>query len=120
MCQRCTQFGPVFTAIDTAGKSVWYETPLPDARIPEEEVMEYEPIQAFFNLAPRRTPYEAVPLPFMFAQGQSQIGGCPSWLQSPDYPKCPQCQRYMMFIGQLYARTVGIYSEGTIYALPVQ
>lgn len=31
----------------------------------------------------------------------SQIGGLPTWVQDPDYPRCPECQKLMMFIGQL-------------------
>ena len=34
-------------------------------------------------------------------QNLSRVGGAPSWVQSPDYPACPDCQQDMAFVMQL-------------------
>ncbi len=43
----------------------------------------------------------------------TQIGGMPTWVQSPAYPKCPGCSRTMEFLAQLnngqFPRHEGIY-----------
>ena len=45
----------------------------------------------------------------------SQVGGLPSWLQSPDYVTCPACERTMRFVGQLAYRDFEPDGAGMIY-----
>ena len=49
----------------------------------------------------------------------SHIGGYPTWVQYPQYPRCPICQLTMHFVGQLEpAADVGAPAsiEGIVYA----
>ena len=45
----------------------------------------------------------------------SQVGGLPSWIQDPEYPSCPKCQRRMKFFGQISNEEIEDYSEGIYY-----
>lgn len=46
----------------------------------------------------------------------SQIGGCPTWIQDAEYPKCPKCSQHMKFIAQFDWEDVENYGEGIYYA----
>ena len=55
-------------------------------------------------------------------QNLSRLGGHPSWVQSADYPPCPECGRFMTFLVQLDAalpagrdETEQVFSEGMFY-----
>lgn len=46
----------------------------------------------------------------------SQIGGHPTWVQWSYYPSCPECQKTMVFKGQVAAEDIEKYREGIYYA----
>jgi len=55
-------------------------------------------------------------------QNLSRLGGPVSWVQSADYPHCPECGRFMTFLIQLDAtlpagrdETEQVFSEGVFY-----
>lgn len=44
-----------------------------------------------------------------------QIGGSPSWLQSPEFPRCETCGRWMLLILQLSSADIFDKTSDTIY-----
>jgi hypothetical protein len=63
---------------------------------------------------PRTTPYER--LISCQQKGLSYIGNMPTWIHTPEYPYCPECQQKMVFIGQLALADLRDDTEGIIYA----
>lgn len=51
-----------------------------------------------------------------FEKGISQIGGLPSWIQWPSYPKCPSCETTMLFVGQVSEKDLNEFGESLYYA----
>ena len=60
----------------------------------------------------QRTPHEAM----AFDDHRSQLFGHPTWVQSPEYPQCPQCEELMLFVGQVDTSSELPLWEGMIYA----
>lgn len=61
-----------------------------------------------------RSPYFAVE--GQFEKGISQIGGHPAWIQSPNYPRCPDCRTTMMFVGQISETDLNDFGDAIYYA----
>ena len=62
------------------------------------------------------TPREAwAAADWCIADGISQIGGHPSWINDPTYPNCPVCTRTMMTIAQVAPEDFIGPAEGVFY-----
>jgi hypothetical protein len=70
--------------------------------------------QGLLGLGRKRAPWEAVD--WLVADGCSQLGGMPSWVQDPQYPDCSGCGAPMLFVGQLASEDYVEHGEGTFYA----
>lgn len=107
-CERCVCAGTVYAEADLGGGAQWME----ESEKPEAPAdWSYEP-ERQLGLGPeRRTPFEA----HAFGNHMSQVGGQAGWIQNPDYPQCPRCQRLMPFLGQVDLSEFEL-SEGLIYA----
>ncbi len=116
-CEVCSAYGDtLYMNVGSDGESSWSsysEKPdyLPDAnedygRLPENKLR--------FSTKPRRK-HHSVDwcLPSTF----SQIGGTPSWIQDPDYGRCPKCNKGMVFIAQLSVEDIENLGEGIFYCL---
>lgn len=116
-CLVCGSFGTVYSEPDADGGARWSRaTPrpeyLPDA---SDELGDGELPRDSLELDPTpRAPWFAVD----WARGQpgSQIGGHPSWIQGPEYPTCPGCERSMPFLGQVEVEDLDPSGEGIYYA----
>lgn len=112
LCPNCTiQDYQIITDVDLRGGSRWSflsgERPRRLRLYKNEKLEEMALPQSPLVLgATRRTPF--------ISEG-SHLGGCPGWIQNPEYPQCPQCQQTMTFIGQYEPYQVD-YIEGIIYA----
>jgi hypothetical protein len=97
MCIRCTCFTRIFAEVDFDGAAVWSRHNQRPDFIGRDGGYP-GPSSVVFVLGPARRTFEA--------HGQirwndtSQIGGYPTWIQEPRYPKCPGCQELMPYIGQ--------------------
>jgi hypothetical protein len=60
-----------------------------------------------------RSPWEAAD--WCFADGISQVGGLPSWIQLPAYPPCLGCSNLMRFVGQIDLGDIENLGEGIMY-----
>jgi hypothetical protein len=49
------------------------------------------------------------------AEGISQLGGHPSWINDPTYPPCPACARTMMAVAQVAPEDFVGPAEGVFY-----
>jgi hypothetical protein len=119
MCQRCTNFGTIFTEVDGEGQSRWSGLNKRPEYIGEDEGDWRIPERRLILGPPRRSPSEAQ---FRFMDdGQSQLGGHPTWWQNTSHPRCPKCGRWMTFVGQLQANdALGEIGEGIWYGFLCQ
>ena len=112
MCMNCSLQGEhIFTDIDRNGTSYWSslngDRPAHLRFFDEEDIsVNSLPHRQLVLGAARRTPY--------ISHG-SHLGGCPQWVQNPEYPHCPGCQQAMTFVGQYEPYHVN-YIEGIFYA----
>lgn len=112
MCMNCSLQGEhIFTDVDANGTSRWSslngDRPSHLRFFDEEDIsVDSLPRRLLVLGAERRTPY--------ISHG-SHLGGCPQWVQNPEYPYCPACQQAMTFVGQYEPYQVD-YIEGIIYA----
>ncbi|MDQ3723497.1 MAG: hypothetical protein M3376_10625 [Actinomycetota bacterium] len=107
-CERCVCFGTVYAAVDLGGSAKWMEESVKPEDPPE---WAYEPERQLGLGLERRTPFEA----HAFANHMSQVGGQAGWIQNPDYPQCPRCQRLMPSVAQVDLSEFEL-GEGMIYA----
>lgn len=93
-CLECACFGTIFVQFARDGSWRWLQA---DAK-PEGTTGGWalEPRRA--TLVPR-SPWEAID--WCVAEGLSQLGGHPSWVQDPEYPRCPSCARRMATVAQV-------------------
>ncbi|MEV6350459.1 hypothetical protein [Actinoplanes sp. NPDC051851] len=62
--------------------------------------------------APRPTPWAAS----AWSAGNSTLGGFPDWIQDPEFPACPRCDRTMPFVGMITGSDLwGEAAEGCHY-----
>lgn len=121
LCVNCSLQGEhLFTSLDAHGHVRWNEASgdLPTYLDPDlyggfEDDMPRAKRQLILG-PPRTTPYETIAL--YWQPGLSQIGGHPSWVQYPEYPRCPGCRQSMVCVGQLEITDMQPGVEGMIYA----
>jgi hypothetical protein len=99
-CINCVEYSPIFIRFDMQGLCQWSHLNIkPDhlRTAPENEIEESWYPPKFQIGLQKRSPYEqSAWLPTSFGQ----IGGFPGWVQSPEFPVCPKCQRRMIFLAQ--------------------
>ena len=93
VCPRCSLFDPWFADPKTLEPA---ESTVPDNVRP---LSENAPRSRLKLKTRTRSPLES--LVFPRDSKLSQLGGFPSWLQDPEYPKCPSCLKTMLFIAQI-------------------
>lgn len=112
MCANCSLQGQhIFTDVDGYGTSRWSR--LNGERPDYLSFFDEEDIGV--NSFPQRQVVLGAIRPTPYISHGSYLGGCPEWAQYSEYPRCPGCQRAMMFIGQYEPYHVD-YVEGIIYA----
>jgi hypothetical protein len=98
VCGRCTPYATIYAEQEPGGGAGWrgaghppepYEIDAGDCDLPAVR---------WSAGGARRTPFEAHAL-VLFEP--SQLGGFPTWLQAPRFPRCPSCRRAMPFVAQL-------------------
>lgn len=114
-CIFCNCYGYIYSEFDTSGKSKWSDSNIIPQYLYENEDDEFEfPKKTFVISKEKRNPYHSAS---QFLETTfSQIGGCPTWIQDAEYPKCPKCSKYMKFIAQFDWEDVENYGEGIYYA----
>lgn len=114
-CDVCGAFSTIYMELDSEGAPAWSrynEEPdyLPDM---DDVDITIEPSRRLGLSNEPQSPYYAAE--WTLPQLDSQIGGHPSWVQDPEYPVCPCCERRMQFIGQLDYADFDKYGEGIFY-----
>lgn len=108
VCEGCVEVGegPTYSTVDGQGGSAWRRGPLPPVRGEGGAALDCDESDHLprgrLTLGPLpRSPYRAVYGVRFNRNGNSQVGGLPTWVQDPDYPPCPGCRRPMTFVGQV-------------------
>lgn len=100
-CFNCVQFAPLWMDSDTRGRASWSPANVrPDTLENFETTLEVEEAFMQYRLqigTPVRSPYE---LAAWLPGSPNRLGGFPGWVQDPDYPVCPACQKRMKFLAQ--------------------
>jgi hypothetical protein len=113
-CHGCTCYGEFFAKIGADGTAVPHPMGARPKGPPKNKGGWGTP--AWKNvpiaLAPRRAIHA---VDWCMPVKTSQIGGLPSWVQDPTYPKCPDCSETMVFLAQLSENDFPRH-EGTYYA----
>jgi hypothetical protein len=113
-CERCTSYGPVYTDVDLDGGARWSDDNRRPEYLPDADELDdwiYLPSRQLGLGGERRTPFEAM----AFESHMSQLGGCATWIQNPDFPVCLRCERRMPFVAQVDGADFDDF-EGMIYA----
>jgi hypothetical protein len=114
MCEACTPYAAILTDVSSDGDVVWNAANVRPSHLPADPEVWWPLPRGTLQLGPPRTnPFEANL--FNVSEGLSQLGGHPSWQQSAEYPRCPGCQYFMPFIGQVHVEDLEPFSEGTYY-----
>jgi hypothetical protein len=110
-CDRCVAYRVV--CADTTRDAGHWILPQPEhGQPPDGDSSELVPHRAVLDHC--RKPWEAVD--WCIADGLSQVGGLPSWIQQPSYPECPTCGHRMPFVGQVAFEDISDLGEGIVYA----
>ncbi|SKB01357.1 hypothetical protein SAMN04244570_2698 [Sporosarcina newyorkensis] len=114
-CDLCGGVSTIYMELDNDGVPIWSrynQEPdyLPD--IDDVNSSNEHPPSLVLSHEPQSPYYAAV---WAMSQLNSQIGGHPSWVQDPEYPVCPCCERRMRFIGQIDYADFDEYAEGIYY-----
>lgn len=108
-CLLCVPYtGHLFVKHDAGEAWNWIAT-APD-RVTHDQDWGFSPTHVV--LVPRR-PWEAVD--WCIADGMSQVGGHPSWINQPDPPACPSCTRAMPFVAQVAPEDFLELTEGAFH-----
>lgn len=115
-CDVCTCFGYVFSSVDWQSATTWHRSNRRPKYLPEAPA-------ELDRLPTRCLELQVTPRPLLESARWllpgvrfSQLGGFPTWVQYPDYPRCPQCDRSMPFFAQLDNGDIQEYAEGIYYA----
>jgi hypothetical protein len=114
-CDVCTCYRMVFTQVDWAGGASWHAANTRPDYLPDDAGDWGFPKEAALVLGSKQRPITESAdrnMPISF----SQVGGHPSWEQDAEYPRCPSCQRRMVFIAQLSNQDYDHLAEGIYYA----
>ena len=109
-CLNCACFRPQFSRYSAEGSAERHPSS------GEEELERFDDRVALV------LELEAVPFPpFACAEAfalndASTLGGAPMWLQSAEYPQCPECGELMPFLAQLDNGALEKPEEGIFYA----
>lgn len=112
-CVRCSCYSVIYTVVDLHGESAWSADNKRPPFNGDDGGYVSTPAPAAFG-PNRRSPFEAHPS--LLFRGGSQLGGFPSWEQDAEFPKCPGCNDFMKFIGQVGGSDIMEYGEGYTYA----
>ena len=114
-CELCGSFSTIYMELDNDGIPVWSRYNQKPVYLPDTDdvnsITETSPHLVLSKEA--QSPYFAAV--WAISQLDSQIGGHPSWVQDPDYPVCPCCERRMQFLGQIDYADFDEYAEGIYY-----
>jgi hypothetical protein len=113
-CSVCTCYGDIIFGHVDARRPSWHPANARPNHLPDDSGSWPDlPTDALALSEKRRSVYHAaswfLPTPF------SQLGGHPTWIQHAEYPRCPECSRRMVFIGQLSMEDVEKLGEGIYY-----
>jgi hypothetical protein len=109
-CLDCSCYGgPAFVQLAADGTWRW----LPVAVSAAEHRGEAWELASRTASLKARLAWEAVD--WCVADGISQIGGHPSWVQDPRYPACPRCRRTMMTVAQVALEDFDEFGDGVFY-----
>lgn len=113
-CYVCTAYDCIYTDVDFNGNAQWSKFNKEQECTNEEIDIEFFQWKNEFDISEeKRSPYYAA---HQFLDTTfSQIGGHPTWIQDPEYPRCPKCSEHMKFIGQLDSSDYEEYGEGIYY-----
>jgi len=116
-CLFCNCYEPISTKINGDGKAMWHESNKMDSFLENmlaERGGEAIPTEYYLEESkearlPAFSMSEYVNIPL------SQIGGMPTWLNDPYYPRCPECGELMVFIAQFDIADALEFGEGIYY-----
>ena len=113
-------------ALETCLRCIWQESELwwkhdKAGRPRAHRKQRGDPAHAMESAPLRETAVRLVPTPARWywqdakneRQSLTRLGGYPSWIQSPEYPQCPDCRKTMPFLFQLDAVCPGDGGEKT-------
>lgn len=117
-CQLCVCQAvddTLYFDVDLAGAAAWSAANTPRGQLLDESAEDRLP-RAVRGLGPAfRSPFE----PMAFAYDVVEVtflGGAPTWIEGPKYPRCPRCEAFMGFVGQIDNDALDARGEGSIYA----
>lgn len=114
-CECCGSYSTIYMDLDNNGIPLWSpfnQVPdyLPDYE--DENISTVSSTLLSLSSMPQSPYYASI---WTLSQLGSQIGGHPSWVQDPEYPVCPCCERRMRFIGQIDFADFDQCAEGIFY-----
>ena len=99
-CEACTCFGFMFSRISADGSVRLADESKRPVRLPEDSSSwAQSPWKGQAVQLHRRRAIHAVD--WCMPVTVSQVGGLPSWVQSAEFPKCPDCSKTMTFVAQV-------------------
>jgi hypothetical protein len=108
-CCFCACYATLFAAIASDGSCRWSDLTQRPSRLPTEPG---EPPEAVMTVGDQReSPYEAS----AWDEGGSTLGGCPDWIQSAEYVRCPACGELMDHVALIGGADLDEYGEGAYY-----
>lgn len=112
-CVICTAYGTVYGTFNGEGEAQWSSKNNTPGYLPDDtDGWGRLPIDALTVGKPRSALFAA---DWQLPTTYSQLGGHPTWVQDAEYPKCPDCSKSMVFIGQIANDEIQEHTEGTYY-----
>lgn len=114
-CDLCGGFSTIYMELDEHGVPIWSRYNQEPDYLPDMDDVNggtETSLSLVLSKEPQSPYYAAV---WTMSQLNSQIGGHPSWVQDPEYPVCPSCERRMRYIGQIDYADFSEYAEGIFY-----
>lgn len=114
-CDLCGGFSTIYMELDKHGVPIWSRYNQEPDYLPDMDDVNggiETSLSLVLSQEPQSPNYAAV---WTMSQLNSQIGGHPSWVQDPEYPICPSCERRMSYIGQIDHADFNEYAEGIFY-----
>jgi hypothetical protein len=113
-CEVCAMFVPIIGRLDRDGHGEWASANTRPDYLPDDAATRVRCPQDRLSPGPARPPFYAADqfLPTNF----SQLGGHPTWIQDAEYPRCPDCRKTMLFLGQIDNHDLWELAEGMYYA----
>lgn len=115
-CHVCSCYGTVLSKNDGVGGSVGHSSNVRPEYLPEDSSdWPAFPEQPLVLSGTTRHFMESASWTGLPSAAFSQIGGLPTWIQDAEFPDCPECERKMLFIGQVSNEDYDQWSEGIYY-----